>query len=293
MHIPRAQVISDLSGVTGLALLRARLAGARDPARRAACTDDRITARPHTLATSLEGHGREAWLLNRHPSRARSACDQQNIAACAPPIEAHLRTCDRQIEGSAPPLPTPTRRPKNARRHAPHMDLHPPRYRLRGVDLTRLDGLEVLTAHTLMAESGLAMSRWKSATHVASWRGCCPDHRISGGTGLTRGTRDVVNRAADALRLAAQHLRHSPSALGAHDRRLRARLGAPHAIPAMAHTRARLVYRRLTGGQHYVDTGMEHDEARFRQQRLQWRQRQAREVNLHLVPNQPVPSPVS
>ena len=101
----------------------------------------------------------------------------------------------------------------------------------------------------------------------------------------TRGTRDVVNRAADALRLAAQHRLHRNSALGANDRRLRARLGAPNAITAMAHTRARLVYRRLTCGQPYVDKGMEHDEARFRQQRLQWLQRRAHALNLQLVPS--------
>jgi transposase len=110
---------------------------------------------------------------------------------------------------------------------------------------------------------------------------------------LTRGTRDVVNRAADAWRLAAQHLRHSKSALGATYRRLRARLGAPKAITAMAHKLARLVYRRRKFGQPYVDKGMEHDAARCRQQRLQWLQRQARELNLQRVPNQPVPSPVS
>ena len=102
---------------------------------------------------------------------------------------------------------------------------------------------------------------------------------------LTRGTRHVVNRAAAALRLAAQNLLHSKSALGANYRRLRARLGAPKAITAMAHKLARLVYRMLKFGHQYVDKGMEHDEARCRQQRLQWLQRQARELNLQLVPN--------
>jgi transposase len=162
-------------------------------------------------------------------------------------------------------------------------------YRISGVDFTRIDGIEVLTAQTLIAEIGLDMSRWKTEKHFASWLGLCPDNRISGGNVLTRGTRDVVNRAADALRLGAQSLLHSRSALGANYRRLRARLGAPKAITAMAHKLARLVYRMLKYGQQYVDKGMEHYEARFRQQRLQWLQRQAREFNLHLVPNQPVP----
>lgn len=110
---------------------------------------------------------------------------------------------------------------------------------------------------------------------------------------LTRGPRDGVNRAADAWRRAAQHLLHSHSALGANYRRLRARLGAPKALTALAHKLARLVYRRLTLGQPDVDKGREPDEARFRQPRLPWLQRQARELNLHRVPNQLVPSPVS
>jgi transposase len=293
LNIQLAQVISDSSGVTGLAILRALLAGARDPAKLAALKDDRINARTHPLANSLEGHWRAEWLLNRRQSLELYECDQQNIAACDTPIEAHLLTFDSTIEGSAPPLPTPQPRPKKARRHEPHVDLHTQRSRISGVDLTRIDGLEGLTAPTLIAELGLDMSRWKTEKHFASWLGFCPDNRISGGNGLTRGTRDVVTRAADALRLAAQHLLHRNSALGANYRRLRARLGAPKAITAMAHKLARLVYRMRKFGQQDVDNGLEQYEARFRQPRLQWLQRQARELTLQRVPNQPVPSAVS
>lgn len=171
----------------------------------------------------------------------------------------------------------PNRSRKKHVMHPPHFDLHTERSRISGVDLTRIDGIEVLTAQTLMSEIGLDMSRWNTETHFASWLGLCPDNRISGGNVRTRGTRNVVNRAADALRLSAQNRLHSKSALGANYRRLRARLGAPKAITAMAHKLARLDYRMLTCGQHYVDKGMEHYEARFRHQRLQWLQRQARE----------------
>jgi hypothetical protein len=171
MHVHLAHVISDISGVTGLAMLRALLAGARDPATLAAFKDDRSNASTHTLAKRLEGHWREEWLFHRRQSLELDACDQQKIAACDTQIEAHLRTFDRQIEGSAPPLPTPKRRPKNARRHEPHVARHPPRSRISGVDLTRLDGLEGLTAHTRSAAIGLDRRRWKTATHVASWLG--------------------------------------------------------------------------------------------------------------------------
>jgi hypothetical protein len=245
------------------------------------------------MAQSGEGIWRDAGRGHRRQSLARSAGYQQTMAACARPLAAPLHAFDRTIAIPAPPRPTPTRRPKTARRHEPNVALHTPLARLSGVDVTRIDGLEGLTAPPRIAAIGLDMRRWKTETHGASGLGCCPDHRSRGGTGLTGGTRPVVPRAADALRLAAPPRRPSHSALGAHDRRLRARLGAPTAITAMAHTRARLVYRRRNVGPPDVDTGMAHDDARFRQPRLQWLQRQARAWPLHLVPNQPVRSAVS
>jgi transposase len=293
MNVHLANVISDSSGVTGLAIRRALLAGERDPAKLAARKDYRLKASPHSIINSLAGNWREELLFNLRQSLELDECDQQKIAECDTQIEAHLNTFDRKVEVPDHSRRMPKRRPKKARRNEPHVDLHTQLYRISGVDLPRIDGLEGLTAQTLIAEIGLDMSRWKTEKHVASWLGLCPDHRLSGGKVLTRGTRDVVNRAADALRLAAQNLRHSKSALGANDRRLRARLGAPKAITAMAHKLARLVYRMLKFGQPSVDKGMEHDDARCRDQRLQWLQRQARELNLQLVPNQPVPSLVS
>jgi hypothetical protein len=256
-----------------MAILRALLAGERDPAKLAALKDYRIKASTHTIAKSLEGNWREELLFNLRQSLELYEVYQQKIAECDVRIEAHLLTFDSKIDGQTNPAPTAKPRSKQARRHEPHFDLHTQLYRISGVDLTRIDGIEVLTAQTLIAEIGLDMRRWKSEKHFASWLGLCPDNRISGGKVLKRGTRNVVNRAADALRLAAQNLLHSKSALGANYRRLRARLGAPKAITAMAHKLARLVYRMLKFGQQYVDKGMEHYEARFGQQRLQWLQR--------------------
>jgi hypothetical protein len=137
------------------------------------------------------------------------------------------------------------------------------------------------------------MSRWTTAQHFASWLGVWPDNRIRRGQGRTPGTRPVVNRAAEVRRLATQHLLHRKSALGATYRRLRARLSAPKAITAMAHQLARWVYRLRKCGHQDGDNGMEHDEARSRQPRRPWLQRQARAFNLPLVPNQPLPLAVS
>src|SRR6266436_5570357 len=113
--------------------------------------------------------------------------------------------------------------------------------RITGVDLTRIDGIDVMVARTLISEVGLDMNRWKTEAHFSSWLGLCPDNSISGDKVLARGTRRVVNRAATALRQAANTLMRSRSYLGAQYRRLRTKLGAPKAITAMAHRLARLV----------------------------------------------------
>ncbi len=170
-NVQLAKVISDISGVTGLAILRAGLAGDRDPATRAACKDDRMRASPHTMAKRLEGHWREEWLFPLRHSLELYECDRRNIAEGATQIAAHLRTLASKLAVSVPPLPTPTRRPKKARRHDPHVARHPHLSRSRGVDFTRLDGIEGRTAHTRIAEIGLDMSRWNSEKPVASWLG--------------------------------------------------------------------------------------------------------------------------
>ena len=169
-------------------------------------------------------------------------------------------------------------------RHQSGFDLRGQLYRITGVDLSRIDGIEVQTAQTIISEVGVDMSRWKTEKHFASWLGLCPDNRISGGKVLKRGTRHVVNRASTALRLAAWALLRSQSALGAKLRRLRSKLGAPKAITAMAHMLARLTYRMLKFGHDYVDRGIQFYEAKYQQQQLQRLTKQAAALHLQLVP---------
>jgi hypothetical protein len=155
------------------------------------------------------------------------------------------------------------------------------------VDLTRIDGIDVVTAQTLLSEVGMDMSRWKTEAHFASWLGLCPDNRVSGDKVLRRGTRHVVNRAANALRQAANSLIRSRSYLGAQYRRLRTRLGAPKAITAMAHRLARLVYRMLKYGQQYVDQGTDYYEQRYRTQQIQLLKKKRNQTR---IPDYPVMS---
>ena len=122
------------------------------------------------------------------------------------------------------------------RKHIPQFDVRTPLYQITGVDLTQIDGIGVQTAEVLLSEVGADMSKWKTEKHFASWLGLSPDNQITGGKVIKRGTKKVVNRAATALRLSAQTLLRSKSALGAKFRRLRTRLGAPKATTAMANS---------------------------------------------------------
>ena len=140
-----------------------------------------------------------------------------------------------------------------------------------------------MIAQTLLSEVGVDMSRWKTEAHFASWLGLCPDNRVSGDKVLRRGTRHVVNRAANALRQAANALIRSRSYLGAQCRRLRTKLGAPKAITAMAHRLARLVYRMLKYGQRYVDKGTEYYEQRYRNQQIQLLRKNATKLGFQIT----------
>jgi transposase len=184
------------------------------------------------------------------------------------------------VSGDAARAP---KRRRKAGSHAPQFDLGRELHRISGVDLTRIDGIDVGVAQTVISEVGLDMSRWEDENHFASWLGLCPDNRITGGKVLRRGTRHVINRAATALRLAASTLLRSQSYLGAQYRRLRSRLGAPKAITAMAHKLAVLVYRMLKWGHEYVDRGIQYYEERHREQQVHLLKKRAAHLGLQIV----------
>ncbi len=284
MNIQLTNVISDISGETGLAIINAILAGERDPERLAQLKNPRVKASTATIAKSLQGNWRDELLFILAQSVWLYQGYQTKIAECDGYIEAQLRLFDaKATPAQTPPLAKRGRRKGGNR---PNFDLGSHLLRIAGVDLTRIDGLDVLTVQTIISEVGLDMSPWKTEKHFASWLGLCPDNRISGGKVLKRKTRKVLNRAATAFRLGAWNLRRSQSALGANYRRLRTRLGAPKAITAMAHKLARLFYRMLKFGQEYVDQGMAHYESRYREQQLKWLHKQAASLNMQVLPAQ-------
>jgi transposase len=172
---------------------------------------------------------------------------QQQLPECDTQLAACLQAFVPQVEvGSSPSAPI--RQWRSSQRNAPSFDVHAYLYAMTGVGLTQIDGIDSLRALKLISEIGLDMTRWPTGKPFASWLGLCPGNKMSGGKRYRMRSQPSANRAATALRLAAQGLANSHSALGAYYRRRRARLGAPKAITATAHKLARLVYSMLRYG---------------------------------------------
>jgi transposase len=267
------------------------LAGERDPHKLAALSHPGIHATRDTIAKSLEGTWQPDLLFVLQQEVTMYDAYQQRIAECDQALEQHLKgVTDKVADTARDGEPSPTtplrsgpKRRRKAGSHAPQFDLGHELYRISGVDLTRIDGIDVGVAQTVISEVGVEMTRWKTEAHFASWLGLCPDNRITGGKVIRKGTRHVVNRAATALRLAATTLLRSQSYLGAQYRRLRGKLGAPKAITAMAHKLARLVYRMLKWGHEYVDKGLQYYEERHREQQVQLLKKRAAKLGLQIV----------
>jgi transposase len=292
MNVQLATVLSDLSGTTGMSILRAIAAGERDGRRLAEFRDPRVKASEETIAQSLEG----TWLPEQLSLLKRQLADwdhiQRQIEACDVDLQRLMKELPTAERTAAPDpnVPSPgkpkRRRKKNGKssRNEPKFNLEAELTRVAGVDLTRIDGIKVNTIQTILCEAGLDMSPWKTENHFVSWIGLCPRNDVSGGKILKRKTRKVKSRLATAFRLAASTLRESDSYLGAQYRRLRGRLGAPKAMTAMGAKLARLVYRMLRYGQEYVDRGAAQYEQKYQEQQLRWLRKKAAQHGFALLP---------
>lgn len=178
-------------------------------------------------------------------------------------MHVSLAECDAEIELQLQRLQVhegdPAKDKKRGRaRNAPKFDLRTQLFQMCGVDLTRIDGMDVTTALAVVSEVGTDLSRFPTIKHFTSWLGLCPGTKITGGKVMSGKTARVVSRAAQALRLAAAALRSSKSALGAYFRRMCSRMDKPKAVTAAAHKLARLIYTMLTKGQQYTDQGQDY-----------------------------------
>jgi transposase len=284
MNVKLPEVVSDVTGVTGRRIIQAILGGVRDPQALAQLRDRRCRQDEAAIARALQGNWREEHLFCLRQALALYEFYHQQVAACDRQIEAQLRTFADRSSGEALPY-----RPRARKRatNEPAFGARELLFRLAGVDLTAIEGIEATTALVVLSETGTDMSRWPGEKHFASWLGLCPQPQKTGGRLKSSRVRPGANRAAVALRLAARSLHHSKSALGAYLRRLKSRLGMPKAIVATAHKLARLIYRLLKHGQAYVAQGLEAYEEQHRVREVKRVARQARELGFALVPATP------
>ena len=284
MNLHLHHVMSDVTGVTGLRILRAIVAGERDPRTLAQYRDYRIKSSPDIIVKALEGDYRPEHVFTLTQSLALYDFTQQHIAACDQEIERVLGTFASLIDLDTHPLPPPTTAHRQPQRHEPAFDLRAHLYRITGVDLTQVPGFQALTIHTILSEVGLDMSQWPTDKHFASWLGLCPDNRMSGGKVLATGSRRVQNRASRALRMAAQSLRKSPSSLGAFYRRMRSKLGPAKATTATAHKLAKILYHMLQEKTPYRERGAEAYRHKDHERQLRQLRKQAQHLGFALVP---------
>jgi transposase len=282
MNLKLTEVVSDITGKTGMTIIRAILAGERDPQLLATYRDKRCKHDQGTIAKALTGHWRAEHLF-----ALQQAVDQydflaQQLRACDGHIEGCLQAFVPDVETDAPPSP-PVRTWRSSRSNPLSFDVQAYLEAMTGVDLTQIDGIDSLTALKVISEIGLDMTRWPTSKHFAAWLGLCPGNKLSGGKRDRMRSKPSANRAATALRLAAQGVANSHSALGAYYRRMRARLGAPKAMTATAHKLARLVYSMLRYGTVYVDAGQQAYEQKYRDRVLTNLQRKAKAFGYKLV----------
>jgi transposase len=282
LNIQLSNVLSDISGLSGMKIIGAILDGEHDPWALAALVEPGVKATPQEIAKSLEGNWREELLfvLRQHVELYRIY--QQKITDCDLQLRKHLESLGSKVDLKTQSL-GPRPKGRKPSKNAPAFDLRSELYRLTGIDWAQVDGLDVVTAQTVIAEAGMDLNAFPSEKQFVSWLGLCPTNEQSGGKILNRRTRKVINRATVAFRNAARTLLRSQSYLGAQYRRLRTRLGAPKAITAMARKLACLFYRLVKHGQQYVDKGTEYYEARYREQQIRSLVKRAQTLGLQVI----------
>jgi len=287
MNLQLNQVLYDVNGLSGLAIIEAILQGQRNPLQLAALADRRVKSTQSQMAKALIGDYRAEHLFQLQTAFDLYHTYEAKIATCDEELARVLVKLPDRVDVKLKPLPDKTSRKKMDE------DLRLGLYLKLGIDLTAIEGIGPLVALTVLTEVGPDLSRFKTEKHFTSWLGLCPDNRISGGKVLSCRTRRVVNRLSDVLRLAATTLERSQTALGAYYRRMKAKLGAAEGITAMAHKLARILYRLLTHGEAYVRQGMADYEEKYQARKLKSLQKIAESIGFELIQKQTVAEVVS
>jgi transposase len=283
MNLQLPLVVSDITGVTGLRILRDIVAGHRDPHQLAEHRDYRCRASKADIIAALTGNYRPEHLFVLQQNLELFDGCQTQLGACDLAIETHVQALTTQLAVPATPIPSP-RVTKKPRDNEPRFEIRTPLHCLTGgVDLTQIDGIAPYTALKLLSEIGTDMSRWPTDKHFTSWLTLAPKNKISGGRLLSSRTQPSANRAAAILRMTAMSLGRTQTALGAFHRRLAARIGKPQAITATARKLAVLVYRALKGDLVYRDPGADAYDAQQRTRVLRRLRQRAATLGFQLL----------
>jgi len=281
MNLQLHHVVSDITGSTGMQIIRAILDGVRDPATLAGYRDLRCKASTEKITQALEGNYRPEHLFALRQAVALYDTYQQHVADCDHAIEA-LLAC---LQVSPPPEePLPVARHRTRQTNALDFDVRAALYAVIGTDLTQIHGFGPYLALKLVSECGTDLSRWPTVQHFTSWLCLAPSNQISGGKILSAHTRRSKNRASALLRLAAVNVGKTSSALGAFYRRLAARIGKAKAVTATARKLAVLFYNALRYGMDYCDPGAAYYEERYRERVLHHLTRRAKQLGYTLAP---------
>jgi len=289
MNVQVANVISDISGVSGQAIIRAILQGERNPHELAKLKDYRVRASEEEIARSLEGNWDEEVLFELRQAVEQYDFLQQQIVQCDQRLQQHMsalpgRAASGGEAGGGKAQGKSKKKGGKPRKNQPQFNQRAELERVCGVDLTTIDGVDVMTAQTFFSELGWDMRHWRTEDHLVSYLKLAPNRQISGGKVIRHEPSKTHNRVTIALRMAASTLAHSDSYLGARFRYLRARLGPAKAIKAMAAHICRLIYRMLTRGQAWVDRGAQEHERRRAEREHQALRRKAAALGYRLEP---------
>jgi transposase len=283
MNVQLTQVLSDITGETGLAIMRAIVAGERDPVKLAQRRDPRCAHSQDEIAKALTGHYRPEHVFALKQALALYDFYSRQIQECDAELERHYSACQPVVDIEQNPLP-PSHKTNTHSKNAPSFDVRTHLYRLTGVDLTAIDGLNEVTAQITLSEIGTDMSKWRTEKHFCSWLHLAPHNEISGGKVLSSHTLAGPNRAGQALRLAAQAVGRTNTALGAYYRHVRAKYGPERAIVATAHKLARIVYHLLKYREPYQDMGCAEYEQRRREGEVNQLKRKTAKLGFTLMP---------
>lgn len=287
MNVLLDKVISDITGVTGTAIIQKILEGEHDPVTLARLRNPHIKSTEAEIVKALEGDYRDEHLFVLQQAFEAYRFAQQQIHACDQTIEIWLQKTEKAIEVAEQPLPPATLGRKKAQGNEPTYEARSYLYEIYGVDLTQIPGFQASTVQTLLSEVGLDLTKWKTEKHFTSWLGLCPNLKRSGGKDQSSQTRKVQSRAALAFRNAARPLARSSSYLGAFYRRMKARLGKAKALTATARKLAVIFYNMVKHGTSYKELGEDYYLKQQKQRQLARLKKQATLLGFDLIPQTP------